>query len=89
MKKLNYWFTLWQLRNYPASMLVPNWIQNLSWIWSKKERALQAGVARTHKAIGDILIKTTGDIVWGDETDSADDYNGLIQKLESRKLFPA
>ena len=56
MKKLNYWFTLWQLRNYPVSALIPNWFLNLSWFWSKKERELQAGVARTHKQIGEQLM---------------------------------
>lgn len=74
MKKLNYWFTLWQLRNYPVSRLVPNWFWNLSWLWSSKERELQAGVERTHKALGERLIKTTDDVQWGSETDSADEY---------------
>lgn len=49
-------FKLWQLRGYPW---VPNWYKNLSILWSKKEQNLQAGVARTHKAIGESLMTET------------------------------
>jgi len=56
MKKLKYWFILWQLKHYPVSALIPNWYKNLSIFWSKKEQKLQAGVARTHKQIGDSLV---------------------------------
>ena len=79
MKKLNYWFKVWQLTGYP---MVPKWYKNLSILWSKKEQNLQAGIARTHKQIGETLITTTDDVEWGDETDSADDYNGLIHVRE-------
>ena len=67
MKKLKYWFTLWQLRNYPVSALIPSWYWNLSVYWSKKEQRIQAGLASLHTELGDLLVQDTDDLDWGEE----------------------
>lgn len=87
MINLNFWLGFPYRRPHQERFArIKNWYRNLSIHWSKREQELQAGVARTHKAIGDRLIKTTDDVDWGDETDSADPI--LPQALESRKLYP-
>lgn len=47
-----------------------NWYKNLSVHWSEKEQKLQRSLQATHEDLGSILLKTTDDVVWGEETDS-------------------
>ena len=81
MNKLIFRFKVWRLM---GGMMVPKWYQNLSIYWSQKEQKLQAGVARTHKQIGDILVdKTTGDIDWGDDVEEL----SIEGNMDSDTLF--
>jgi len=86
MKKLKYWFTMWQLQNYPVSALIPNWYKNLSVYWSPKEQRTQHSLEVVHGRLGELLVDPDADTNWGLTEDSGDTRQAL--PLESRKLYP-
>ena len=71
--------------------LIKNWFKNLSWLWSPRERRLQAELKTLHDGIGDIITTQGGrDILDQDfndlETLFPDEDHRIV--AEPPKMFP-